>query len=146
MMLTGASREHIADIGEANDPKFGRELVFRIYSIVCKELSDAANLPEFARKTLRAQATQRLRRDVALLRSRMNRASINDLDYTRLDRAVTAKESLLADIEGTKQLEIHVGVDVDVRVRSASMRVIAGLTREEFAELGREELLRVGRG
>jgi len=76
----------------------------------------------------------------------MNRASINDLDYTRLDRAVTAKESLLADIEGTKQLEIHVDVDVDVRVRSASMRVIAGLTREEFAELGREELLRVGRG
>lgn len=145
-MLTGATREHIADIGEHNTPKFGREMIFRIYSTICKELGDAGNLPEFSRETLRAQASHRIRRDLAILRGKMNRVNISDLDFTRLDRAVTAKESLLADIEGTKQLEIHVGIDVDVRVRSASMRIIAGMTRDEFAEIGREELLRVGRG
>jgi hypothetical protein len=139
LMMTGATREQIADTGEVNVPPFGRELVYRLYSTICKELGDAANLPEFSRETLRMQATYRLKRDVSLLRSRQNTTGISHIDYVRLDRAIT-KESLLADVEGTKQLEVHVDVDVDVRVRSASMRVIANLTRDELEEIGREML------
>lgn len=138
-MLAGASREQIAEYGALNEPPFGRQLVYQLYAAICKELSDAASLPEFARQSLRAQAVERLRRELLQLRNR--REGLNDSQhdtYISMTRELRHLESLLADVEGTKQLEVHVGVDIDVRVRSASMRVIANLTREDFAEMGRE--------
>lgn len=144
-MLMGASREQIAemDAAQANQippaTPFGRELIFRVYTTICRELGDAASLPEHSRETLRAQATERLRRELALLRSKRTLNSTVP-ELIAITREVRHLESLLADIEGTKQLEVHVGIDVDVRVRSASMRVVANLTRDEFAEMGRELL------
>lgn len=140
LMLSGASREQIAEMDTLNVPPFGRQIVYRIYADVCKELGNAAELPENTRENLRAQATERLRRELVQLRVRRETPKLPIRDYVNLTREVRFMESLLADVEGTKQLEIHVGVDVDVRVRSASMRIIANLTRDELATMGREVL------
>lgn len=141
-MNAGASLELIVQLDEAvaageQRPPYGRLLLDRTYSAICRELASAARLPEHAQETLRAQATQRLRRDLTLLRARMSRANITDLDYARLDARVTAKESLLGEIEGTKQLQVNVKVDMDLRVRSAAMRVIGDMSADDFAEMGR---------
>lgn len=140
MMIAGAGREQIAATDAAlNQPPWGRDMVLRIYSSICRELGDAALLPEHTRENLRAASVDRLRRDLVLMRIRRDNLPEKDhRTFVALMREIRHHESLLADVEGTKQLEIKVGVDVDVRVRSASMRVIANLTRDDFAELGRQ--------
>ena len=146
LMLSGATRERIADMAEQNVPPFGRELVFRTYADICFELGNAANLPEHSREHLRAQAGERLRNELVALR--MRRQALGKLDheqFTAMTREVRHLEGLLADLEGTRMpVEVDLKVDMDVRVRSATMRVITAMTAEDFAAIGRE--LRDGRG
>lgn len=139
-MLSGASREKIADLGENNDPKFGRELVFRLYSEICHELGDAASLPEHAREYLRAQQVERLRNELVDVRVRRSTLpKTQHADYVAMTREIRQIESLLADIEGTRSpVEMDLTIDMDVRVRSASLRIVQNLTAEDFARIGQE--------
>lgn len=139
LMLAGASRDKIADMASVNVPRFGRELVYRLYSDICHELSDAANLPEHSREHLRAQAVERIRNELVGLRSRRQATGTTTEQYISMTREARHLESLLSDVEGTRRpIEIDVIVDMDVRIRSATMRIVTDLTAEEFAAMGRE--------
>lgn len=141
MMVSGASAEQAAELDAAmNVPPFGREMVFALHARICKELGDAANLPEHVVDSLRAQQRERLRRDLVSLRATPTKTPA-------LWNAIRGHEALLADIEGTrKPIVVDVTVDVDVRVRSAMMRVVGDFTAEELAEIGREQLALEGGG
>lgn len=143
MMIAGAGREQIVATDAAlNTPPWGRDLIFRIFAAKLKLVGNG--MAEQEKTHLRAMQVERLRRDIFTLRVRRDNLATGDhRSYVAYARELRQYESLLADVEGTKQIEIHVGVDVDVRVRSASMRVIANYTRDDFAEMGREL---VGRG
>lgn len=141
MLVNGASREQIVDMGAVNVPPFGKHLIFSLFKEIALELRDARNLPEHQRDVLRAMQIESIQGELVQVRTRRARSGISTAEWTALTREARHLSALLADLSGTRMpVEIDVTIDMDVRVRSATMRIVQELTAEQFDEMGLEIL------
>lgn len=115
---------------------FDEPMVERAYEAVCKGIGKFTD-PEH-RERARGEAVYSVRNDLTHLRAHARGQTKPD---TKLYNTIAKFEHLLSLLEGTQQpLDVHVAVDVDVRVRGAMMRVVSDFTADELDAMANEQL------
>jgi hypothetical protein len=155
-MRQGASPERVRQTASGTDPKTGDALVTggpydrqEVDRALRHVFDRMLNPPWVEVEHARAAQRERLSQDLMVMRDHARKVMRGKEGQSNsaqgsvhsMYNAIRGHEDLLADLDGTKTpLQVAVSVDVDVRIKSAVMTLVADATADDILRFGREQL------